>query len=494
MALRPNPFIYEINTWVWLTELSQVHGRALSLANLPEACIEQIAAWHPDAVWLMGVWERSPHGRQIALQHPGLQFEFQRVLPDYTPDDIVGSPYAVHRYVVDTHLGGPEGLAAFRAQLRERDIALILDYVPNHVAVDHAWAVECPACLMRGTQADLEARPASYYKVPENGEVIAHGRDPYWPAWTDTAQVNAFSPEGRQKSLQTVLDIAHQCDGVRCDMAMLLVNHVFAQTWNITEVPDNEFWTDVIPQVKHQHPAFTFMAEVYWDMEADMQALGFDYTYDKRLYDRLLHEPVYTVRDHLLAASVYQRKMVRFVENHDEARAADSFGVQKSLAAAVLTMILPGAKLVHEGQFEGRTIRVPVQMARRPAEKPDQEVLAFYRKLMDEISSAPHHNGVFMTLASQAILGADTGHENLFAFAWALGADWRLAIINYSADDVKGRIMLPRQDFAGMKSWTFTDVLNPGTTALYNGDDLLTSGLPVELPAYGAHLFTVKRD
>lgn len=493
MKLRSNPFIYEINTWVWLNELAQRYGRALNLGNLPDECIEQISAWHPDAVWLMGVWERSPRGRVIARQHPDLQFEFQRVLPNFTPDDVVGSPYAIHRYVVDSYLGGPEGLAAFRAQLRERDIALILDYVPNHVALDHPWTLDCSACLLHGTQADLKARSASFYVVPENGDIIAHGRDPYWPSWTDTAQVNAFSPEGRNAALQTVLDIADQCDGVRCDMAMLVVNRVFAQTWNVDTPPATEFWDEVIRPVKAQHPDFAFMAEVYWDMEAEMQTLGFDYTYDKRLYDRLLHEPVYTVRDHLLADSAYQRKMVRFVENHDEARAINSFGPEKSLAAATLTVSLPGAKLLHEGQFEGRSVKVPVQLAKRPSEKPNEVIFAFYQRLMNEVAGAPYREGKFMTLATQTILGIDNGFENLFAFAWVLGDDWRVAIINYSAGEVKGRVMLPRPDFAGLKSWSFHDALNPDIKALHNGDNLLTSGLPVELPAYGAHLFTVRQ-
>jgi hypothetical protein len=184
--------------------------------------------------------------------------------------------------------------------------------------------------------------------------------------------------------------------------------------------------------------------------------------------------------------------MVRFVENHDEARAANSFGPETSLAAAALTAALPGAKLMYDGQFEGRTIKVPVQLARRPAEKPNETIMAFYHRLMEEVSTAPYHDGNFMTLATQTILGADRGYENLFAFAWALGDDWRLAVINYSAGAVQARIMLPRPDFAGV-SWSFHDALNPDIKALHNGDDLLTSGLPVELPAYGAHLLTVKR-
>jgi hypothetical protein len=329
--------------------------------------------------------------------------------------------------------------------------------------------------------------------VPENGEIIAHGRDPYWPAWTDTAQVNAFSREGREQSLAILRNIAQQCDGIRCDMAMLMVNRVFAQTWNQPNGPESEFWQELIPLVKQEYPNFVFMAEVYWEMEAELQALGFDYTYDKRLYDRLLHESNAAIRDHLLAATSYQRRMVRFVENHDEARAAAYFNLERSLAAATLTATLPGARLIHEGQCDGRKIRIPVQLGQRPKEKPIPQIQAYYQKLTAEISQAAYHEGIFMMLASHPILGDDAGHENLFAFAWTLAADWRIVVVNYSDQVVKGRIMLPRPEFAGLATWSFDDALNPGNAVLHIGDDLLTSGLPVELPAWGTLLYSVAK-
>lgn len=493
MALRRNPIVYEINTWVWLTELTERCGRPITLGNVPSEIYDELVSLHPDTVWLMGVWERSPRGREIALHHPDLQFEFQRVLPDFKPEDVVGSPYAIHRYVVDEHLGGPDGLAEFRAQLHQRGISLILDYVPNHVAVDHPWTIEHPACLVHGTPGDLKTRPTSFYQVPENGEIIAHGRDPNWPAWTDTAQVNAFSREGREQSLATLMNIAQQCDGIRCDMAMLMVNRIFSQTWSWSDIPSSEFWQDIIPPIKQDYPNFVFMAEVYWEMEAELQALGFDYTYDKRLYDRLLHDSNAAIRDHLLAATSYQRRMVRFVENHDEARAMSSFGFEKSLAAATLMVTLPGARMIHEGQCEGRKVRIPVQLGHRPAEKPVEQVQAFYQKLTAEVGHAAYHEGTFMMLASHPILGDDAGHENLFTFAWALAEDWRIVVVNYSDQAIKGRIMLPRPEFGGLAAWSFEDALNPGNAILHIGDDLLTSGLPIELPAWGAYLFSVSK-
>jgi Alpha amylase, catalytic domain len=492
--LRRNPLIYQINTWVWLTDLSERFGRTVTLGSVPPEVFDELAAWQPDAIWTMGVWERSPRGRQIALTHEGLQFEYERALPGFKPEQVVGSPYAIHRYVVDSHLGGNDELAAFRAQLRRHSIGLILDYVPNHVAVDHPWTVEHPEGLVQGTAEDLRTHAASYFTVPENGKIFAHGRDPNWPAWTDTTQVDVFSEVGREQSLAAIMNIASQCDGVRCDMAMLVVNRVFARVWSRDQAPATEFWDKVIPAVKARYRAFIFMAEVYWDMEAELQALGFDYTYDKRLYDRLRHENVHTVRDHLLAASSYQQKMVRFIENHDEARAMSAFEPpEKTRAAATVIAALPGAKLFHDGQFEGRRVRIPVQLGARPHEPVNEALLAFYRKLIAEVRDAPYHDGVYMALGSHPILGGDTGHEHLLAFAWALGEDWRIIVTNYSDQPVKGRTMLPRPAFAGLRTWRFHEVLGAVETVLIVGDDVLTSGLPVTLEPYGAQIFVVTR-
>ncbi len=495
MPLQRNPLIYEINTWVWLVDLSERFGKPITLDDVPVEVIDEIAGWHVDAVWMMGVWERSPRGQKIAQTYPDLQFEYQRVLSDYKPDDVVGSPYAVHRYVVDSRLGGREGLAKFRSQLADRAIRLILDYVPNHVAVDHPWTVECSACLVHGTEEDLKTKSTFYFKVPETGEIIAHGRDPYWPAWTDTAQIDAFSPEARKQSLVTLMDIASQCDGVRCDMSMLMVNHVFARVWERpdNQIPTTDFWQDIIPAVKKEHRGFVFMAEVYWEMEAELQGLGFDYTYDKRLHDRLKNENVHTVRDHLLAASNFQRRLVRFIENHDEERALAAFGLNRSQASAALMTTLPGAKLLHEGQFEGRRIKLPVQLGRRPKENVVEELVDFYRRLTAQVQDAAYHDGTFMMLATNPFLGNDTGHEEIISYVWTLDEDWRIVVVNFCDQFVKGRIILPRPTFAGLSTWQFADVMNGGDPVLHIGDDLLTSGFPVELPAYGVKIFTVTR-
>ena len=224
-----HPVIYEINTWVWLNELGQKYQRPVTLATVPPEEWDQIASLGFDAVWFMGVWERSPAGIAISMQNPGLLEDFKRALPDFAVEDNVGSPYCVRRYVVDEHLGGPPGLAAARSHLRERGLRLILDFVPNHVAPDHPWVSDHPEYFVQGNADDTKNDPVSFVEI--EGTVFARGRDPYFPAWPDVLQLNAFQPGLRQAVIATITDIAGQCDGIRCDMAMLMLNDIFERTW-----------------------------------------------------------------------------------------------------------------------------------------------------------------------------------------------------------------------------------------------------------------------
>src|SRR6266481_6182295 len=215
------PTSYEINSWVWLSELSQKYGRKVNLSSVPSVEWDAIAAYGFDAVWLMRVWERSPAGISIAYENKNLLDDFRRALPDFRPDDNVGSPYCVRRYVVDRHLGGPNGLAIARRELAKRGMNLILDFVPNHVAPDHPWVIDHPEYFVSGNADEANRDPESW--IEWNGKVCARGRGPLLPAWPDVLQRNAFLPQLRQAVIETISSIANQCDGIRCDMAMLFL-------------------------------------------------------------------------------------------------------------------------------------------------------------------------------------------------------------------------------------------------------------------------------
>lgn len=484
MSRPRNPVIYEINTWVWLHELSQHHKTTITLGSIPPQEWEAIAGLGVDAVWLMGVWERSPAGIRIAQAHEGLQAEFRRVLPDLRQDDIVGSPYCVRRYVVDEHLGGPAGLATTREMLARRGLRLILDFVPNHVAPDHPWITEHPEYCIQGSAEDLNKTPDEFFAA--GGNVLAHGRDPYFPPWPDVAQLNAFHSGLRQAVSKTLCDIAAQCDGMRCDMAMLVINRIFAQTWGqrAGTPPTAEFWPEVISAVRQRYPDTLFIAEAYWDLEWELQQQGFDYCYDKRLYDRLERDTAESVRLHLCAELAYQEKLVRFIENHDEPRAAAAFSREKSRAAAVTLATLPGAKLFHEGQCEGRAVKVPVFLSRRPAEPLDEELQTFYHKLLTTIGAPALREGEWR-LCERNGWPDNPSYLNLVAWSWRAGEKHHLIVVNLSASRSQGRIRLPWADLVG-QSWRLTDAFS---REVYEreGNEMCDPGLYVDLGAWGFH-------
>jgi len=490
MSQRPRyPTIYEISTWVWLCDLRARTGDPVDLGCVPAAQWDAIAACGFDAVWLMGVWERSPAGIAIANRNEGLLAEFRRALPDFRPEDNVGSPYCVRRYVVDEQLGGPQGLARARRELAKRGVRLILDFVPNHVAPDHPWVAGHPDHFIRGTGDDLRDDPAAFVDV--QGKVFACGRDPYFPAWPDVLQLNAFAPGLRRAAIATVTSIAGQCDGVRCDMAMLLLNTVFERTWGgrAGPRPATEFWDDLIPAVRKAHPDFVFIAEAYWDLEWELQQRGFDFCYDKRLYDRLEHGPAAGVRSHLCAEPDYQAKLLRFIENHDEPRAAAAFAPAKARAAAVTVATLPGARLFHEGQFEGRRVRPPVFLGRRPEEPPQPELQAFYAALMKAIDRPVFHEGSWR-LSSCTGWPDNRSCEHLVAWTWTKDDERCLVIVNLSDGAAQARVDVPWDDVRAT-TWRLTDALS-GATFDREGDEMRAAGLYVDLAPWDCHFLRLQ--
>jgi hypothetical protein len=482
------PVIYEINTAIWLSELSRRHGRRITLAEVPAEAWDEVALPGVDAVWLMGVWRRSPAGLRIALQNPVLQASFRDALPDVTDGDIVGSPYCVRDYVVDDAFGGPGGLAAARAELARRGIRLLLDYVPNHVAADHPWLTDHPEFLIQGDAEDLARSPDAFLSA--GGQVFANGRDPYFAPWQDVVQLNAFSPRLRAATVDTLVSIGAQADGVRCDMAMLLLTDVFGKTWagRAGAPPAEDFWTEVIPRVKQHHPDMLFLAEAYWDLEWALQQQGFDFCYDKRFYDRLLHEGPDAVRAHLRADLGYQSHLVRFLENHDEPRAAATMPAGKERAAAVAIATLPGATLWHEGQFEGRRVRPPVFLTRRPNEPVDEDLRAFHRKLLAAVHATGMRAGRWQLLD---VTGwpDNPSHHNLLAWCWAAGDSRHVAVVNLSQSPAQGRLPLPWPDLRGA-SWRLAEVLE-GTSFERAGDELVDPGLFVALDGMRWHVLAV---
>jgi len=485
-----NPKIYEINTWPWLRSLSERYNSPITLENIPEEIFNRDISQF-DAVWLMGVWERSPASKRIALEHPDLQNEFHKALHEFREDDVVGSPYSVYYYHVDKNIGGVDGLKKARKQLSDRGIRLLLDYVPNHVSIDSLLTLESNL-FIEGTLEDLMNRPYDFFSLSE--KVFGFGRDSNFSGWTDTIQINAFSEEARQKSISTLFSIAELCDGVRCDMAMLMTNKIFSKTWGDKAglIPEKEFWEDVISAVKEKFPHFLFIAEAYWNMEWELQQQGFDFCYDKRLYDRLSHEDVQNIKTHLDADWNYQKKLIRFIENHDEPRAITKFGEKRSCAAAIIAMTLPGARLIHEGQMEGLKIKLPVQLGRRQTEERDQNLLDFYQNLLRIIPGKNLANAKWSICNILPVDSNDSSYKNLISYIWWVDDIYLLIVVNYSPYPSKGHIRIEPLNYSS-DNWVFKDLLNQNNY-IYKGVDLEKYGLYTDLNEWNSHIFIIKKE
>ena len=494
-----HPILYEVNTRVLLRELSSAEGMTMTLADVPDRVLDEWADLGIDAVWLMGVWTTGDTGREIARSMPVLLDEYRHALPDFTPDDIQGSPYAVKDYRVAPELGGNTELRKLRARLARRGIGLILDCVFNHTARDHAWVIRNPERYINGRAGEENERPEYFFSMDTAAgpRVLAYGRDPLFPGWTDTAQLNIFSPATRLVLYETLESIAGMCDGVRCDMAMLLLNEVFIRTWGDhaksgdDAPPPGEFWKEAIEGIHKVHPDFLFIAEAYWNKEWDLQQFGFRYTYDKTLYDRLLREGATAVRDHLRAEMIYQSRCLRFLENHDEQRVARALPSESwQYAAATVVLTLPGGVLLHEGQLDGRAVKLPVQLVRRQAETVNPRTRAFYAQLLQVVSHPVFREGSWQMLNLRPSWHDNHTWYNFLVYWWQHPDHGvRMVVVNYAPHTGQCYAEIPLDAFRG-NMLEFRDLLG---TAVYVRERAMleAKGVYFDLPSYGIHIFDV---
>ncbi|MDD5127863.1 MAG: alpha-amylase family glycosyl hydrolase [Dehalococcoidales bacterium] len=489
--MQQNPHLYEINTLLFLRRLSAKYGRPITLSTVPDEEWQELSRLGFDMVWLMGVWQRSPGSRQKALTYPDLLKEYSAALPDWKTEDVVGSPYAVYSYQLDTMLGQPEELARVKARLNSLDMELVLDFVPNHLAFDHPWTREHPDWFVSGTTAHAAAHPDWFFS-PHPGTYLAHGRDPNFPPWTDTAQLNYASPEMREALIGELLNIAAVADGVRCDMAMLVLNEIFGKTW--CEVTGRlrlkeEFWAQAIRRVRSVKPDFLFLAEVYWNLDDKLQSLGFDFTYDRQFYEKLRYGSAAEIRRELAQDTARQYHMARFIENHDEPRAVSAFGRERAQAAAVIAVTSTGLHLLHDGQMEGKQIRWPVQLALVSAEIPDIEMGRFYEKLLLFGNAPAFHRGIWELLETRPAWDGNDSHRNLLAWLWHYAGKYHLVVVNYSPGHAQCLLKLPVLFPPDMKV-IFHDELHDATY-LRNPEELNSRGLYIDLEGYHSHLMNI---
>ena len=372
--------IYEINTRAHLGRFDQLDSAELA----------QLAELGFDAIWLMGVWQIS----EGALK-----------LSQVVSKDFAGSPFAVPEYSFSESLGGHIAFSALVEKAHTAGLSVIVDFVSNHMAIDSPWISEHPDFFMK---SDPEMRPqsTSQFFLHPSGEVIAFGSDPYFPPWTDTSQLDYTSAGLRRRMIEVLRFISSVADGVRCDMAMLVLRDQIRRQWYplasdrwFNERMPYEFWRGAITETKEANREFVFVAEAYWDKERELLDLGFDLAYEKKLYDGLVARDSKSVLERLSRPLDDLRGSVHFIENHDEPRAAACFNRNENIAALGLILTLPGSVLIHEGQMEGKRERLPVQRLKPTVQESTDEALrAGYLRLLHLTNADVFRDGAFTLL------------------------------------------------------------------------------------------------
>ncbi len=485
-----HPLLYEINARCWLRELNERSGQPIDLGNVPEGVFADWVRLGFTHLWLMGVWITGPRSRAVSQQDPEL-FRASQASADGDPvRDIVGSPYAISGYHVSPLLGGEAGLKRFRQRLQDHGLKLVLDFIPNHVGLDHPWLDEMPEVFVTGQPGSAGA----FRHDSKAGACwIAHGRDPYFPAWPDTAQLDYRRPETHRIMRQALHAIAQRCDGVRCDLAMLVLNTIFAKTWADLPCPapatPTEFWREAIADIKSTRPDFLFLGEVYWNLEARLQALGFDYTYDKPLRDLLIHRHSTTVQAHLEEAppAVVQAS-AHFLENHDEPPVASLLAVDEHRPAALLTLGLPGLRLLHEGQLSGARHFTPVQFGRRRNEPDDPQIAELYAQFLTVLQHTAVGRGQAELLHPTAAWPDNFTAQFFMIVQWQMmPPEFDLVVVNLAPHRSQCRVRLTAPQLANFR-WELRDLLGQETYERA-GNDWDNPGLYLDLPALGAQLF-----
>ncbi len=488
IELKKNPCLFQINTRVWLGELSKEIGRHATLKDIPNHFLDSLKNQGFNWIYFLSVWQTGKFGQNVSRSQNAWIEGFRKDLSDLVQDDICGSGFAVTAYKLHSDFGDPEDLMHLQKRLHERGMKLMLDLVPNHTACDHPWSKLHPEYYIKGDENKLSRAPQNYINL--DNKIFAYGRDPYFDGWPDTLQLN-YANENLQKEMLNVVDcISQYCDGLRCDMAMLILPSVFKKTWGLDMKP---FWPQAVARARSKKPDFVFMAEVYWDLEWELQQQGFSYTYDKKYYDRLKDGNANMVKEHLWADLSYQSRSARFLENHDEPRAAGVFFNQKHRAAAVLSFLAPGLRFFHQGQFEGCQKRVSVHVSRRQTEPLDLELNQFYDSLLNVLKLPVLHDGNWQLSTCRPAWDGNWTHNDFIVFKWTGKFDTSdiLVVVNYSNHQSQSLVKFPLSENITAKVLEFRDLLNDETYPRERSD-ILDKGLFVDLKPWGYNVFAVK--
>jgi len=383
-----------------------------------------------------------------------------------------------------------------RAKLNSLGMGLIVDFVPNHFARDSKLFLEHPEAFVQRPNGDTS--PDNWWYSKNGYPTVAFGRGPYDGPWTDTLQINYFSPQAVQLVSDLIVSVARRVDGIRLDMAHLVLNEVFQNSWGEQmwrggfSRPGTEFWADVIARAKSQTNVI-FVSEAYdYYMTSPPEQelltnLGVDYSYNKVVLDKIEHKDLGELRGYMFNEPQWKlNRMCHFVENHDEPRAALALGgTAQSLAGSIVALTIPGMRLTYFGQYDGLKNRLGVHLRRGMPEERNTGLHAQYTKLMEALSEDVFHEGSWTMIG----IPQEGSGWRLTAWRWEHNGVKRLVIVNWSDQQGWGPVKVAdAYSRDGSDNLPITDLLTD-ETYVRSASELRGPGLFVGLDAYQAHIF-----
>ena len=480
IALAAHPILYEISTRPWLYELSQKYGKTISkIKDIPTQEFDNLKNKGIEIVWMMGVWKLGTYGLQFDQQS-----DYSSVLPGWTKDDVIGSPYAITEYTCNPDIGTDSDLTWLKKELNNRGMKLMLDFVPNHSAVDAPTASSNPKLYMRAPKGVSDSK-----RYTNSG--LAYGKDPYFDPWRDVIQWNYWEYETRKLMKDNLLTVLKYADGARCDMAHLVLNDVFGKTW-ATELnawgyqrPSDEFWAYAFKEVKQKYPKAILLAEVYEDWEIDLlHKLGFTYTYDKVLLDKL-EGSAYDVNDFIhYKTESYWGHAAHFVENHDENRAVYNMGgnIEKAKAAGTIAATLGGMIFFNHGQWYGYKNKLDVHLRRGASESINTNVQKYYDKLLKILTDPAFKSANYYFVYN---MSGDRASD-FIAYIREQDSSHYLIVVNYQQN--YGCAEVPIYNIAGSGIVKVKEMIS-NIEYSRNADTMRGVGLTVCLSGFQAQIF-----
>ena len=502
----PHVVMIAKNAFVWTYQLSKKYGREIKRLNeIPDEELDNLARWNFNALWLIGIWERSSASRKIKqmLGNP----------------EAASSAYSLYDYVIANELGGEEAFENLKTRAWQRGIRLSSDMVPNHSGIYSKWVVEKPEYFIQNkvppypnykfTGINLsdddrvEIRVEDQYYSKTDAAVvferldkftgdrtyIYHGNDGTNMPWNDTAQLDLMKAEVRESLIQTIMHVARKTPIIRFDAAMTLAKKHFQRLWfpipgsggaipsrsdyamtrsQFDAIMPEEFWREVVDRINAEMPNTLLLAEAFWLMEGYfVRTLGMHRVYNSAFMHMFMKEENekyrLLIKNTLAFNPEILKRYVNFMSNPDEETAVNQFGKgDKYFGVSTMLVTLPGLPMFAHGQLEGFSEKYGMEYKR-----------SYYDEFVDDNLIVRHEKEIFPLTKKRYLFSQVNNfelydfidqqgscNENVFAFTNRSGSEVSLVIYNNSYSEAFGTINYSCERAYGEEGRTSTTTID----------------------------------